>query len=71
MKLQLGDKTIDPSEVRQVRRIGNHIVRLELQTSETLSVICGVRSPNGDNLIAYDGSIDELKACIERHYKNP
>lgn len=70
MKLQLGDKAIDPSEVQQVRRIGNHIVRLELQTGETLCAICGVRSPNGDNLIAYDGSVDELKACIERHHKN-
>ena len=70
MKLQLGDKTIDPSEVQQVRRIGNYIVRLELQTGETLCVICGVCSPNGDNLIAYDGSVDELKACIERHHKN-
>lgn len=69
MKIRLHGTDIDPTTVQQVRRIGHHIAQIELHTDEMLSVICGVRVPGADTggLISYDGSFDELKACIDLH----
>lgn len=68
MKIKFrGNQEIDPTLVQNVRRIGNHIAQIELITGESIRVICGVRVPDGGNLISYKGSFDELKEFIDRH----
>lgn len=68
MKICLGSTTIDPKRVNCFKRIGSRICILRFITGESITVICGVKTPD-NNTISFSGTPEDLKellaGCIE------
>ena len=63
MKLKLGSKSIDPTRVCSVKRIGSRVCILKFVTGESITVMCSVKFP--DNMwISYPGPPEDLKALL-------
>ena len=65
MKIRLGRKTIDPEEVKHFRHIGPRVCLLEFITGESITVACGVKTP--DNTISFAGTPEDLKALLAEY----
>ncbi|MDE0636640.1 MAG: hypothetical protein OXI43_12440 [Candidatus Poribacteria bacterium] len=65
MKIRLGSKEISLSRVHRVRKFSHHIAEIQFITSESIYVLCGVRVPDQVSF-TYDGTVEELKALIEK-----
>ena len=64
MKIRLGQKMIEISKVRRVRRLGN-LAMISFRNGETLKVVCGVSTPES-KLPYFSGTVEDLKSLIQR-----
>lgn len=68
LKIRLGGKTIDPTRVRYCKQIGSRICKIGFITGETITVTCGVQTPDTMR-ISFVGTPEDLKALLATYTK--
>ena len=63
LKIQLGGKTIDPSRVSNIKRVGSRVCNVKFVTGESITVVCGVEVPDSMR-ISFSGTPEQLKALL-------
>ena len=65
-KMRLGSKTIDPSRVSGIKRVGSRVCILKFITGELISVTCGIEVPDSMR-ISFPGTPERLKALLSSY----
>ena len=63
LKIRLGGKTVDPSRVSSIRRVGSRVCIVKFITGESITVTCGVEVPDPMR-ISFPGTPERLKALL-------
>ena len=66
LKIRLGGKTIDPTRVRYCKRIGSRLCLVGFVTGETITVTCGLQTPDTMK-ISFAGTPEDLKALLAEY----
>ena len=66
MKMKLGNKIIQLNKVRKVNRIGDQTAKIHFVNGDSIQIACGVQHSN-NGLSFYPGTVEELKAFIQRN----
>ena len=66
MKIRLGHITIDPKRVNHFKQIGSRVCILEFITGESITVACGVKTPD-NNTISFSGTPEDLKELLSEY----
>ena len=66
MKIRLGPITIDPKRVYHFTRIGSRVCLLQFITGESITVACGVKTPDR-NTISFPGTPEDLKELLAKY----
>ena len=66
MKIRLGRITIDPKRVQNFKRIGSRVCILGFITGESITVTCGVKTPN-NNTISFSGTPEDLEEFLSEY----
>ena len=67
-KMRLGSKTIDPSRVSSIKRVGSRVCILKFITGESITVTCGVEVPDSMS-ISFPGTPERLKALLSGYIR--
>ena len=62
-KIRLGGKTIDPSRVHRIKRVGSRVCNVKFVTGESITVTCGIEGPDSMR-ISFPGTPEQLKALL-------
>lgn len=68
LKMRLGGKTIDPSRVRSIKRVGSRVCIVKFITGESITVTCGVKVPDSMR-ISFPGTPECLKALLSGYIR--
>ena len=68
MKIRLGPTTIDPKRVHRFKRIGSRVCLLQFITGESITVVCGVKTPD-HSTISFPGTPEDLKELLAKYIK--
>lgn len=68
MKICLGRRTIDPKQISQFKRIGSRVCILEFITGESITVVCGVKTPD-NNTVSFPGTAEDLQELLAEYTK--
>lgn len=63
LKIRIGGKTVDPSRVSSIRRVGSRVCIVKFITGESITVTCGVEVPDPMR-ISFPGTPERLKALL-------
>lgn len=66
MKIRLGSITIDPKRVYHFKRIGSRVCLLQFITGESITVACGVKTPD-NSTISFPGTPEDLQELLEEY----
>ena len=66
MKIRLGSITIDPKRIHRFRRIGSRVCLLQFITGESITVVCGVKTPD-HNTISFPGTPEDLEEFLGKY----
>ena len=70
MKIRIGPITIDPKRIHRFKRIGSRVCILQFVTGESITVACGVKTPD-HNTITFAGTAEELKKLLAKYHAVP
>ena len=68
MKIRLGPITIDPKRVYHFTRIGSKVCILQFITGESITVVCGVKTPD-NSTVSFPGTPEDLKELLVEYMK--
>lgn len=63
LKMRLGGKTIDPSRVSSIERIGSRVCVVKFVTGESIGVLCGVEVLDPMR-ISFPGTPEQLETVL-------
>ena len=63
LKMQLGGKTVDPSRVIGIERVGSRVCNVKFVTGESITVTCRVEVPDPMR-ISFPGTPEELETVL-------
>ena len=63
LKMRLGGKTIDPSRVSSIKRVGSRVCVVKFVTGESISVTCCVEVPDPMR-ISFPGTPEQLETVL-------
>ena len=66
MKIRLGPITIDPKRIHRFKRIGSRVCILQFVTGESITVVCGVKTPD-HNTISFPGTPEDLQELLAKY----
>lgn len=66
MKILLGPIAIDPKRGHGYKRIGSRVCILQFITGESITVACGVKTPDR-NTISFPGTPEDLKELLAKY----
>jgi len=66
MKIRLGPITIDPKHVHRLKRIGSRVCILQFITGESITVTCGVKTPDKSR-ISFPGTPEDLEELLVKY----